>query len=103
MPQPLYTRKSAPGTQWIDRRLGGPQSSLDAVVKRKIPSPYKELNPKTPIVWPVASLMKHMPILYSNSAFSSGQSYSALFKKENYFKQDISKKQIFWHKDKHTV
>jgi hypothetical protein len=32
----------------------GPRAILDAVVKRKIPSPYRELNPRTPIVQPVA-------------------------------------------------
>jgi hypothetical protein len=37
----------------LDRRLGGPQS-LDAVVKRKIPSPRRESNPRTPIVQAVA-------------------------------------------------
>jgi hypothetical protein len=29
----------------LDRRLGGPQSCLDAVVKRKIPRPCWESNP----------------------------------------------------------
>jgi len=28
----------------------GPRTVLDAVVKRKIPSPSRELNPRTPIV-----------------------------------------------------
>jgi hypothetical protein len=38
----------------LDRRLGGPRAVLDAVVKRKIPSPRRESNPRTPIVQPVA-------------------------------------------------
>jgi len=32
----------------------GPRAVLDAVVKRKIPSPHWELNPRTPIIQPVA-------------------------------------------------
>jgi hypothetical protein len=37
--------------------IGGwvvPRDVLDAVVKRKIPISYRELNPRTPIVQPVA-------------------------------------------------
>jgi hypothetical protein len=32
----------------------GPRAVLDAVMKRKIPSPRRESNPRTPIVQPVA-------------------------------------------------
>jgi hypothetical protein len=46
-------RERAPGTHgigsWVD-----PRAVLDAVVKRKIPSPHRESNPRTPIVQPVA-------------------------------------------------
>jgi hypothetical protein len=35
------------------RRLSGPRAVLDAVM-RKIPSPRRESNPRTPIVQPVA-------------------------------------------------
>jgi hypothetical protein len=31
-----------------------PRTILDAVAKRKIPSPHQESNPRTPIVQPVA-------------------------------------------------
>jgi hypothetical protein len=31
----------------------GPGAVLEAVVKRKIPSPFQESNPRTPIVQPV--------------------------------------------------
>jgi hypothetical protein len=51
-PWPLYHRERAPGTHWI----GGwvwPRAVLDAVVKRKIPSPRREPNPRAPIVQPV--------------------------------------------------
>jgi hypothetical protein len=45
-------REWAPGTHWIGS-LVGPRAVLDAVVKRKIPSPLWESNPRTPIVQPV--------------------------------------------------
>jgi hypothetical protein len=46
---------------------------MEAVVKRKIPNPHRESNPKTPIVQPVAqrytdwaitALSPHLPILF---------------------------------------
>jgi hypothetical protein len=43
----------APGTHWI-RGWVGPRTVLNAVVKRKIPSPRRESNPRTLIVQPVA-------------------------------------------------
>jgi hypothetical protein len=46
-------RERAPRTHWIGGWVG-PRAVLDAVVKRKIPSPRRESNPKTPIVQPVA-------------------------------------------------
>jgi hypothetical protein len=45
-------RERAPGTHWIGGWVG-PRAFLDAVVKRKIPNPRRESNPKTPIVQPV--------------------------------------------------
>jgi hypothetical protein len=42
-----------PGTHWIGDWVD-PRAVLDAVVKRKIPRPRRELNPRTPIVQPVA-------------------------------------------------
>jgi hypothetical protein len=53
MPRPLYPQGEAPGTYWIGGWVG-PRAVLDAVVKRKIPSPHRESNPRTPIVQPVA-------------------------------------------------
>jgi len=41
-----------PGTHWIGCWVG-PRAILGAV-KRKIPSPHQESNPRTPIVQPVA-------------------------------------------------
>jgi hypothetical protein len=49
----LFThRERAPSTHWTGGRVG-PRAVLDAVVKRKIPDPRRESNPRTPIVQPV--------------------------------------------------
>jgi hypothetical protein len=42
----------ARGTHWIGDWVCS-RAVLDAVVKRKIPSPRRESNPRTPIVQPV--------------------------------------------------
>jgi hypothetical protein len=49
----LIPRERSPCTHWIGSWVG-PRAVLDAVVKRKIPSPHQESNPRTPIVQPVA-------------------------------------------------
>jgi hypothetical protein len=49
-------RERAPPTHWIGGWVG-PRAVLDAVVKRKIPSPRRESNHRTPIVQPVAQLL----------------------------------------------
>jgi hypothetical protein len=49
----LLPGKEPLGTHWIGG-WEGPRVVLDTVVKRKIPSPRRESNPKTPIVQPVA-------------------------------------------------
>jgi hypothetical protein len=46
-------KERAPGTHWIGGWVG-PRAVLDAVVKRKRPSPRRESNPRTPIVQCVA-------------------------------------------------
>jgi hypothetical protein len=46
-------RERAPGTHWIGGWVG-PRAVLNAVVKRKIPSPRRESKPRTPIDQPVA-------------------------------------------------
>jgi hypothetical protein len=45
-------RERAPGTHWIGDWVG-PGAVLEAVVKRKIPSPRRESNPRTilQLVW----------------------------------------------------
>jgi hypothetical protein len=52
-PAALPPGERAPGTHWIGGWVG-PTAVLDAVVKRTISSPRRELNPRTPIVQPVA-------------------------------------------------
>jgi hypothetical protein len=49
----LYIQERAPVTYWLGGWVG-PRTVLDTVVKRKIPSPHRESNPRTPIVKPVA-------------------------------------------------
>jgi hypothetical protein len=51
--QQLYPQERDPGTHWIGGWVG-PRDVLEAVVKRKIPSPRREPNPRTPIVQSVA-------------------------------------------------
>jgi hypothetical protein len=46
-------RERAPGTHWIGGWVG-PRAVLDTAVKRKIPNPRRESNPRTPIVQSVA-------------------------------------------------
>jgi hypothetical protein len=48
----LGTRKRLSG-QWIGGWVG-PRAGLNAVVKRKIPSPRRESNPRTSIVQPIS-------------------------------------------------
>jgi hypothetical protein len=53
-------RERSPGTYWIGGCVG-PRDVLDAVVKRKISSPRRESNPRTPIVqhytnWAITAL-----------------------------------------------
>jgi hypothetical protein len=50
---PFTPRERVPGTHWIEGWVGF-RAVLDAVVKRKIPSPRRESNPRTLIVQPVA-------------------------------------------------
>jgi len=40
------TPGKVPGTHWIGGWVG-PRAGLDAVVRRKIPSPYRDSNPQS--------------------------------------------------------
>jgi hypothetical protein len=44
----LHPRERTPGTHWIGGCVG-PRAFLNAVVKKKIPSPLREWNPRIPI------------------------------------------------------
>jgi hypothetical protein len=46
-------RERAPDTHWIGGWVG-PRAVLDAVVKRKIPIPCQESNPRNLIIQPIA-------------------------------------------------
>jgi hypothetical protein len=52
-PRPLCPKERSRCTHWIGGWVGS-RAVLDAVVKRKIPSPHRESNPRTPIVQRVA-------------------------------------------------
>jgi hypothetical protein len=52
-PAALPPWERAPGTNWIGGWVGS-RAVLNAVVKRKIPRPRRESNPRTPIVQSVA-------------------------------------------------
>jgi hypothetical protein len=52
-PAALPPRERAPGTHWIGGWVS-PRAVLDAVVKRKIPSPCRESNPRIWLVQAVA-------------------------------------------------
>jgi hypothetical protein len=80
-PRPHYLKESAPRTHWIGGWVG-PKAVMDAVVKRKIRSPRRESNPRTPIVqplaqrytdWAITSLFtySHLPfhLIYPQSVF----------------------------------
>jgi hypothetical protein len=54
-PDALPLKERAPGTHWIGGWVG-PRAVMDAVVKRKIPSPRRESNPRTLIVQPVVKM-----------------------------------------------
>jgi hypothetical protein len=70
-PATLPPGKEPPGTHWIGGWVG-PRAVLDAVVKRKIPSPRRESNPRTPIVQPVTQS-------YTDWAITDLKSYSHSF------------------------
>jgi hypothetical protein len=46
-------RERAPGTHWIGG-CAGPRASLDTMVKRNVPSPHRESNPRTPTIQTIA-------------------------------------------------
>jgi hypothetical protein len=52
-PGRFIPRERSSGTHWIGDWVS-PRAVLDAVVKRNIPNPRRESNPRTPTIQPVA-------------------------------------------------
>jgi hypothetical protein len=52
-PDRFTSRERAPDTHWIGGWVD-PTAVLDEVIRRKIPNPRRESNPRTPIVQPIA-------------------------------------------------
>jgi hypothetical protein len=61
----------------------GPRAILDVVVKRRIPSPCQESNPRTPIIQPVAQC-------YTNWAITWGWN-------ERLFLHHVVASYLLWH------
>jgi rubredoxin len=57
-PAALPPRERAAGTHWIQGWMG-PRAGLDAVVKRKIPSPCQESNPRSSSPQPSAVTLSY--------------------------------------------
>jgi hypothetical protein len=55
-------RERTSGVHWIGGWVG-PKAVLYALVKRKIPSPRRESNPRTPIIQPIAQRYHGPPYL----------------------------------------
>jgi hypothetical protein len=65
-------RKISPGTHWVGGWVG-PRAGLDAVSKRKIPSPRWESNPDHQIAQPVVSRHTDWAIPASTNTFMGFQ------------------------------
>jgi hypothetical protein len=77
LPGRFTPKEIAPNTHWIGGWVG-PRAVLDAMVKRKIPSPRQESNPWTPIVQPVAQRHTDWAITALASSFIKKDSYKKL-------------------------
>jgi hypothetical protein len=58
-------RERAPDTHWIGGWVGL-RAGLNAVVRRKVPSPCRDLNPPSSSPYPSAILLRKMPIPKKN-------------------------------------
>jgi hypothetical protein len=66
-PRPLHPQRKS---TWYHHLIGGwvgPRAVLDAVVKRKIPSPRWESNSRSPIVQPVAQRYTDWTVFWNSS------------------------------------
>jgi hypothetical protein len=74
----------------------GPRAILDAVVKRKIPSPRRESNPRTPIVQSVARTTFFSKLVYLENEVSR-KFYTCLY--QDYFVGNLASSfLLFLHK-----
>jgi hypothetical protein len=80
-PAALLPRERAPSTHWIGGWVS-PRAILDTVVKRKIPSSHRELNPRTLIVQSSDIIYRLQQEQYLSSDISK---YLFLQKKKNTF------------------
>jgi hypothetical protein len=96
----ITPKERAPGTHWTGEWVG-PRAVLDAVVKRKIPSPRRKSNPRTPIVQPVtqrytdwAIYSRKLKITSLGWALVTWRSYQVLWKSFSWFK--VIKGEAMW-------
>jgi hypothetical protein len=80
-PGRFTARERAPGTHWIGVCVG-PRAVRDAVVKREIPSPRRESNPRTPLGQPVAQR-------YTDWAITALQSILSRFENILYLENQV--------------
>jgi hypothetical protein len=66
----------------------GPRTVLDAVVKRKIPSPRRESNPRTPIVQVLFISKALISLIICNHATEGHTIQNLLFKIKMEFQED---------------
>jgi hypothetical protein len=95
-PAALPAGKKAPGTHGIGGWVG-PRAILDAVVKRKIPSPRRESNRRTPIVQPVA---KRYTDIYLTDINQTWRPWTAFNSDPNYQTASKCGNRTIWRKGK---
>jgi hypothetical protein len=66
-PSRFTPREGTPGTHWIGDWVG-PRACLDVVVKRKIPSPCRDSNPRSSSPLPSATPMSYPGSLHGSPA-----------------------------------
>jgi hypothetical protein len=76
-PSRFSPKERSPGTHWIGGWVG-PRAVLDAVVKRKIPSPRREAKPRTPVVQPVVQRYTDWDITALTSVTIKGEKLELL-------------------------
>jgi hypothetical protein len=72
MPLPLYPRERDPVTHWTGG-WAGHRTGLEAVVKRKIPRPFRDSNPQSHSPWLSAIPLSYPRVLIKNSCSSNSE------------------------------